>query len=276
MADRKRGAATTAEVVRSEWVTPGLLRLVLGGEELAGITAGEFTDGYVKLLFPRPGVTYPDPLDMGIVRRDLPREQWPVIRTYTIRRWIPELPELWLDFVVHGDIGVAAPWAASARPGDRISFAGPGGGYAPDPTADWHLLVGDESALPAIAASLAVLPADAVVKAFVEVSDAAEEQLVDLPVKAELRWFHRGDRPIGESLVTAVRELEFLPGRVHAFVHGEASFVRDLRRYLRGERELPADQLSISGYWRTGMNEDNWQSTKREWNQRIADEETGA
>ncbi len=169
-------------------------------------------------------------------------------RTYTVRAWDPVQRELTLDFVVHGDEGLAGPWALRAQPGDTVRFLGPGGAYAPDPAADWHLLVGDESALPAIARALETLPAGARTHAFVEVSGPEEEQKIDTEVRVV--WLHRGDRPVGEALLEAVRGLEFPEGRLHAFVHGEAGFVKELRRLLRVERQIPREDLSISGYWR--------------------------
>ncbi|MEV4641815.1 siderophore-interacting protein [Actinoplanes sp. NPDC049548] len=262
-------SARTGVVTRVEQLTPHMVRIVVGGDGLREVQAGEFTDHYVKVLFPQPGVTYPEPFDMGLIRETMPRASWPVVRTYTVRRWLPDVPELWLDFVVHSDEGVAGPWAASARPGDPVRFMGPGGGYAPDPAAEWHLLAGDESALPAIAAALERMPADARVHAFVEVADAAEEQKLD----GDVTWLHRGGRPVGEALVAAVRELEWPAGNVQAFVHGEATFVKELRRLLRVEKQIPMAQLSISGYWRRGLNEDGWQSTKREWNQQVEAEQ---
>ncbi|WP_371478816.1 siderophore-interacting protein [Kitasatospora sp. NBC_00315] len=263
----------TAEVVRTERLTPHMQRVVLGGEGLAAFTAGTSTDHYVKLLFPAEGVEYPEPFDLERIREEFPREQWPVTRTYTVRSWNPELRELALDFVIHGDEGLAGPWAARARPGDVVRFNGPGGGYAPDVEADWHLLAGDESALPAIAAALESLPADAVVRAFVEVAGPEEEQKFDSGV--EVVWLHRGERPVGGPLVDAVRGLAFPPGRVHAFVHGEAGFVKELRALLRVEREIPREDLSISGYWRLGHDEDGWQSSKREWNAEVEAEQEG-
>lgn len=89
-------------------------------------------------------------------------------------------------------------------------------------------------------------------------------------------WLHRRGAQVGEALVRAVRELEFPEGVVHAFVHGEANFVKELRRYLRVERGLPLEWLSISGYWRRGRDEDGWQSSKREWNRGIEEEESAA
>jgi NADPH-dependent ferric siderophore reductase len=276
MANRPVRPATGGVVTRVEQLTPHMVRVAVGGPGLAAVTAGEFTDHYVKLLFPPAGVTYPEPFDVATIRQTRPREEWPVVRTYTVRRWLPEVPEMWLDFVVHGDAGIAGPWAATAKPGDPVRFNGPGGGYAPDAGADWHLLAGDESALPAIAAALESMPEGARVEAFIEVSDAAEEQPLTTTANTRVTWLHRGGRPVGDALVCAVRGLAFPDGRVHAFVHGEATFVKALRGHLRLDRGLPISQLSISGYWRQGLNEDGWQSSKREWNQQVDREEEAA
>ena len=273
MANRPARAATEAVVTRVEQLTPHMVRVVLGGEGLGRIEAGSYTDHYVKVLFPKAGVAYPEPFDMGAVRESLPREDWPAVRTYTVRKWLPEIPEMWVDFVVHGDEGIAGPWAAAARPGDVIRFMGPGGGYAPSPDAGWHLIAGDESALPAVAAALEGMPVGAKVRAFIEIEGGDEEQKLECPGDAEITWLHRGGRPVGAALVEAVRGYEFPDGQVHAFVHGEATFVKDLRRYLKVERAIPMEQLSISGYWRNGMNEDGWQSSKRDWNQQVEQEQ---
>ncbi|GIF07581.1 siderophore-interacting protein [Actinoplanes siamensis] len=275
MANRPARPAHEGVVTRVEQLTPHMVRVVVGGEAIARIDAGRFTDHYIKVLFPQAGVTYPEPFDMGTIRETMPRETWPVVRTYTIRNWLPEIPEMWVDFVVHGDAGVAGPWAARAKPGDVFRFMGPGGGYSPSPETDWHLLAGDESALPAIGAALAGMPEGAPVRAFIEIESPDEEQKLGAPADAEIVWVHRAGRPVGSALVEAVRALEFPAGRVQAFVHGEAGFVRDLRGYLRLERGLSTDQLSISGYWRTGMNEDGWQSSKREWNAQVEREQAG-
>ncbi|MEU1042068.1 siderophore-interacting protein [Streptomyces sp. NPDC005907] len=264
----------SARVVRTERLTPHMQRVVLGGDGLADFTVGSCTDHYVKLLFGAEGVTYPEPFDVQRIREEFPRDQWPVTRTYTVRHWNAELRELTLDFVVHGDEGLAGPWALRARPGDVVRFLGPGGAYAPDASADWHLLAGDESALPAIAATLESLAAGVKARAFVEISGPEEEQKIDSDV--EVVWLHRGARPVGAALVEAVRALEFPEGRLHAFVHGEASFVKDLRRLLRVEHAIPREDLSVSGYWRLGHNEDGWQAAKREWNAQVEAEQEAA
>ncbi|MEU0281104.1 siderophore-interacting protein [Streptomyces sp. NPDC088551] len=265
--------AHEGQVVRTEWITPHMVRVVLGGEGLAAVECGEFSDHYVKVLFAPEGVSYPEPFDMERIRAEFPRDQWPANRTYTVRGWDPAARELAIDFVVHGDEGLAGPWAARARPGETVRFLGPGGLYVPDPAADWHLLVGDESALPAIAASLERMPAGALVHAFVEISGAEEEQKVTTPDGTGITWLHRGERPVGEALIAAVRGLDFPAGDVLAFVHGEAGFVKELRRHLRLERNVPRERLSISGYWRLGQTDEAWRAVKREWNERVEREQ---
>jgi NADPH-dependent ferric siderophore reductase len=175
--------------------------------------------------------------------------------------------------VYHGDEGLAGPWAARLRPGDPVRFVGPGGGYAPSPDADWHLMVGDESALPAIAAALERLPAGAPAKVFLEVDGPADELALHSRGAVELCWLHRGARRVGDALVAAVRDLDFPPGAVHAFVHGEATFVKELRRLLRIERGVPREMLSISGYWRLGMDDEGWRASKPEWKRQVEAEE---
>jgi NADPH-dependent ferric siderophore reductase len=266
---RKARKMSRAEVLRVQWLTPHLIRVVLGGEDLRGLDAGAFTDNYVKLLFPAPGVTYPEPFDIEAIRRDLPRDQWPRMRSYTVRSWDPHAAEMTIDFVYHGDQGLAGPWAAAAQPGDEVRFLGPGGAYTPSPEADWHLFAGDEAALPAIAASLETLPAGAQARVFVEIAGPEEEIALTTACDAKLVWLHRGESPAGDRLVDAVRELDFPSGTVHAFVHGEAGCVKQLRRHLRVERGIPLEQLSISGYWRQGVDDEGWRASKAEWNREV-------
>jgi NADPH-dependent ferric siderophore reductase len=252
-----------------------MIRVVFGGPGLHAFATSGYTDHYVKLLFPAPGVTYPEPFDLAAIHSQLPRDQWPRKRTYTVRAWDAASRELTIDFVHHGDEGLAGPWAANARPGDTLHFAGPGGGYAPDPAADWHLMAGDESALPAIAAALEALPHGAHAKVFIEIAGPEEEQKLDSPGTVDITWLdrHGPDARPGTALVPAITNATFPPGTPHAFIHGEAHFVRDLRRHLRHDRGLTRDQMSISGYWRHGTDEDGWQSSKAAWNSQIEREQ---
>ncbi|AJF64293.1 siderophore-interacting protein [Streptomyces vietnamensis] len=270
---RKAPKATEARVVHTERITPHMVRVVLGGPGLDGFAADTYTDHYVKLLFAPEGVAYPEPFDVERIRAEFPRDQWPTTRTYTVRAWDPVHRELTIDFVVHGDEGLAGPWAARAQAGETVRFLGPGGGYAPDPAADWHLLAGDESALPAIAVALEQLPEGAKAHAFIEIADTAEEQKLATATGIEVTWLHRGDRPVGEALVEAVTALDFPAGDVHAFVHGEAGFVKELRRHLRLDRGVARERLSISGYWRLGKSDEGWRAMKREWNDQVEREQ---
>ncbi|MDQ0797363.1 siderophore-interacting protein [Streptomyces sp. B1I3] len=273
---RRAPKAQGAQVLRTEQITPHMVRVVLGGDGLADFNLAGFTDHYIKLCFAPEGADYTHPFDMARIREEYPREQWPTTRTYTVRSWDPATRELAVDFVVHGDEGLAGPWATRARPGDQVTFLGPGGGYGPQASAGWHLLAGDESALPAIAAALERMPAGALVHAFVEVADATEEQKIVTPDGVAVTWLHRGDRPVGEAVVAAVTELDFPEGEVQAFVHGEAGFVKEIRRHLRLERGIPLSQLSISGYWRLGQSDDAWRAVKREWNEQVEREQENA
>ena len=268
---KARGARPhfTTTVVRTQQLSPTMVRVVLGGAGLAGFSANEYSDAYVKLVFLRPGVDYPSPLDLGAVRAQLPASEWPQQRTYTVRSWDPAALELTIDFVVHGDEGLAGPWARGAQPGDEMIILGPGGGYAPDPQAGWYLFIGDESALPAIAAGLDRLPADAVGHVLLEVDGPDQEQPLTAPAGIEIRWLHHGPRPLGEALLEAATALTFPAGRVHAFVHGEAGVIKELRRLLKLERGIPMADLSISGYWRLGADDEAWRAVKADWNRQI-------
>jgi NADPH-dependent ferric siderophore reductase len=250
---------TTLEVQRTHRLTPHMIRVVFDGAGVAGFPDTPFTDRYVKLQFPRPGVRYPEPFDLEAIRAELPRDQWPMTRTYTVRGLDHAAGQLTIDFVHHGDEGIAGPWAAAARPGDLMRLTGPGGAYAPDPDADWHLMIGDESALPAIGAACERVRPGVRVLALLEVGDAADQQ--PLAGDVDVRWLHR-DPSVPDQLVDAVRAAAFPAGRVHAFVHGEAGFVRDVRRHLLDDRGILREALSVSGYWRRGRDEDGWQADK--------------
>jgi NADPH-dependent ferric siderophore reductase len=239
-----------ARVLEKRTLTPQMIRVVLGGEELAGFGAGEFTDHYVKLKIAPLG------------------ESEPRTRTYTVRDWDGD--RLTIDFVVHGHEGVAGPWAAAAQPGDELLLLGPGGAYTPDPEADWHLMVGDSSVIPAVAASLRRIPAGVPVHVLLEVDGPEEEQPLTTAGDLQLTWLH------GDSVADAVAALEFPPGRVHAFVHGEASSVRAIRRHLLVDRGLPREALSISGYWKRTRDEEGWRADKAEWNRLVDQDAAGA
>jgi NADPH-dependent ferric siderophore reductase len=250
-----------AEVVETARLSPSLVRIIFGGAGLAGFTAGPYTDHYVKLMF--PGGDYAVPFDPAAIRAQRPKAEWPTVRTYTVRHWDPIRSELTIDFVVHGDEGVAGPWARGAAPGDRLQLMGPGGAYTPSPVADWHLFVGDASVLPAIGASLARIGGGVPAKVFVELDNLADAQDFATGAELDVNWVRAG------GLVDALTDAEWPEGELHAFVHGEATSVREVRRFLVVERGVPTDALSVSGYWKRRRTEDGWRDEKAEWNRLV-------
>jgi NADPH-dependent ferric siderophore reductase len=275
----------TFEVVRTEQLTPHLIRVVLGGQGFDTFVPNDFTDSYVKVVFVNDGIdvsALPQPLTMDSFN-ELPAEHRPAVRTYTVRRVDPERREVSIDFVVHGEHGVAGPWAASATPGQPAYVTSANGAYSPDPAADWHLFAGDEAAVPAIAAALEALPDNAIGQVFIEVAGPEDEVALKAPAGVEVRWIYRGGRAdlvledvAGDNapLIAAVKEAAWLPGQVQVFIHGEAQAVmHNLRPYIRNERGIDAKwAASISGYWRRGRTEE----TFRQWKRELAQAEASA
>jgi NADPH-dependent ferric siderophore reductase len=249
------------EVVRTEHLARDLVRVVLHADELAEFPDTDVTDRYVKLIFPTPQ-TPPGP---DVDHYALPPEQRPTFRTYTVRAFDPVQLELTIDFVTHGAAGVAGPWAAAAEPGDQLLISGPGGAYRPRPDVDLHLLVGDESALPAIASAVEALPDGARAVVVAEVEDADHRLAFTVPAGTivDVRWIHRADGAGPEALLEAVRALEWPDGTVQPFVHGELLVVRALKRHLLDERGIDPDLCSASGYWRRGKDEEGFRAEKR-------------
>jgi NADPH-dependent ferric siderophore reductase len=274
----------TFEVVRREKLTSHMVRVVLGGNGFDTFTPSKFTDSYVKLVFVADEVDMaglPRPLTLDSFA-DLPAASQPVIRTLTVRRADEAAREIAIDVVVHGEHGAAGLWAGTAEPGQPVYLMGPSGAYAPDPAADWHLLAGDETALPAISVALEALPANAIGQTFIEIAGPADEIPLTAPEGVEINWIYRGGRAdlISENragdhapLIGAVKSAPWLPGQVHAFVHGEAQAVmHNIRAYIRKDREVDAKWASISGYWRRGRTEE----TFRQWKKELAAAEAAA
>ncbi len=244
---------------RLEKIAPRMTRVVAGGPPVARLDPGPFTDTYVRIVFPRPGVSYPDDLDMRRIRAELPRAAWPRTRTYTVRSLDPVAGELAIDIFDHGRPGLTPSWLAALRRGDTVLLHDLRGRYRPGPGAAWHLLAGDAVALPAIAVTLEAMVPGTRVKVVLEVDEPADEQPLPTAADAEIRWVHRAR---GERLTEAVRSLPFEPGVVQAFVHGEGGAMQELRRFLLRDRGLDKDLLSISGYWRRGLDDEQWRQLK--------------
>ena len=264
---------TQLTVSRTESITPTLRRVWFRSDDLSAFAGSVHTDRYVKLVFPEAGGQVPGAAQRTGAPRRPASGGHAGVRTYTAL--FPDVARgtVAIDFVVHGDEGVAGPWAAAAVPGDRLLANGPGGGYAPDPAADWHLLAGDESALPAITAALAALPEDAVVRVVAEVESAGYELQAAAAagragdVRAPRDGVGRrgaGDRGPGAGVVAGAgaRLCPRGGGRRDA----RAAAVPAARARALG------DQVSISGYWRRGRSEEGF----RQWKSELAQAEGGA
>ncbi|WP_105565103.1 siderophore-interacting protein [Microbacterium halophytorum] len=267
-AGRKPRPTHVFEVDRTERVSPHMVRVRFRGEGVErfidAIPAERIgiTDLYVKLLFARPELGLALPYDMEALREELAPHDMPSRRTYTIRE-IDRLEQaVAIDFVVHGDEGIAGPWAAAAGPGDRVCLMGPGGNYAPSPDVDEHLFFGDDSALPAIAASIEAADPDARGLAVIEVGSAADEIVIDAPLGIEVRWVHRDGSAHGDALVAAVEALDAPANAVDVFAHGEREAMKRLRPLIHKEWGIERSRLSLSGYWAYGRAEDTFQAEK--------------
>ncbi|MFI0464035.1 siderophore-interacting protein [Saccharopolyspora sp. 5N102] len=255
---RKRPPARDLQVLRTAELSPSMRRITLGGAELSGFL-DEHTGPNIKVFVPQQGQQSPV---LPVIDEDTGRYRWPeqherpTMRTYTVRRYDEASGELDVDFVLHGEHGVASNWARRARPGDRIGVMGPGGKTCRP--ADWYLLAGDETALPAISAIVENLPPTARGQVFVEVGDSADQQHVETPLDMRWTWLPREGAVAGRSrrLIDAVQELE-MPSDVDvsAWVAGESGIVRGIRQHLRADRGMDAHSVLAIGYWKYGMAE---------------------
>lgn len=266
------------EVISVEQVAPRMKRIRFGGDGLADFVSTGDTDEYVNAQFLPPDSPLVVPFDLDAARSDDDPAQRPKGRRYTIRNVEPERGEIVIDFVVHGDVGYAGSWARQARPGDRLQMLGPSGGYRPDPDAAWYLMIGDESALPAIARSLEHTRAGVPALAVVIVDDERGEVPLHSPGDLRVVWVHRmreadDSGSSADRLVEVLTDVEWPDGDPDVFVHGEAAEVRAVRHHVVADRGVERDGASISPYWRRGLDDEAWREVKRQF---IADMEADA
>ncbi|WP_280701609.1 siderophore-interacting protein [Kitasatospora sp. GP82] len=266
-----------AHVVRTLRLGPSMVRVTFGGEQLKDF-AGGGRDQSFSLFLPHPGQSAPVlPTEAGEgwfhEWRALPPEVRAVMRSYTVRAQDRERAEVDVDFALHGTqapaasaaAGPAARWAAAAGPGDRVVLLGPAVegnrsvGFRPPPDADWLLIAGDETALPAIGGIMDWLPAGVRARVWIEVPHA--EDIQDLPsaAEAEITWLVRDSarRPVSGPLLEAVRAAELPGGTPYAWIAGESGAVKALRRHLVRERGFDRKSVEFSGYWRLGASEED-------------------
>jgi NADPH-dependent ferric siderophore reductase len=236
------------QVRRVEQLTPNMVRVVLAGEDLQGFTSLGFDD-HVKVMLPGPDGDLPQPRpDAGS------EEAKPLMRDYTPRRYDAAKGELCIDFVIH-DAGPATSWAAAARPGQTLGVGGPRGSFVIPADLDCHLLVGDETALPAIGRRLEELPAGTRAIVVAEIDNEAERQQLETAAKLEVVWVDRRGAPAGDAdhLLKALREIALPSSGCYAWIAAESLVARAVRKYLLEERGMDKHWIKAAGYWRRGV-----------------------
>jgi NADPH-dependent ferric siderophore reductase len=229
------------EVLRVVDITPRMRRITLGGPELAGfISLG--SDDHIKLLFPQNAAEQAalDSPDFNL-RGDGPQ---PAMRDYTPRRYDLDIGELDIDFVLHGD-GPASTWAEQAKVGQHLHIGGPRGSMIVPDIFDSYLLIGDETAIPAIARRLDELPAGRKVLAVIEIANAAEQQPLHSAAEVEVIWVVRGQ----DDLLETVQNLTLPGGSLYSFVATESKLSRQVRRVLLDTHNVNEAFLKAVGYW---------------------------
>ena len=245
--------------VNARNISPHMRRVTLQGERLARFARGGL---HVHLLFPPKGVDRPQ----WPVTGEDGRPVWPegehklVSRIYTIRNIDADAGKVEIDIVIHeGDATPGSDWGLNAREGDLVGMTGPGGGDVTE--ADWYLLAGDETALPAIGRILARLPSLATAVVRIEVDNPLEEQLLPSVANVDLVWLHRSGRKAGTTtlLQDAVKAVPFpIAGkRVFAWAGCEFAAFKAIRSHLRNERKLERERHLVVAYWRRGFDGDN-------------------
>lgn len=236
------------EVLRVVDLTPRMRRITLGGPELAGfISLG--SDDHIKLLFAQNAAEQAALESPTFsIKGDGPQ---PAMRDYTPRRFDLALGELDIDFVLHGD-GPASTWAEQAQVGQHLYIGGPRGSMIVPDIFDSYLLIGDETALPAIARRLEELPAGRKVLAVIEIADAAEQQALQSAAELEVIWVLRGQ----VDLLDTVRTLTLPSGALYTFVAMETKLSRQVRRVLLDTHKVDEAFLKAVGYWRAEGSEE--------------------
>ena len=228
------------QVLRVTELTPRMRRITLGGPELAGFTSLG-SDDHIKLLF---GCTPEE--QQAIEQRSMGREGGvrPTMREYTPRRIDLNAGELDIDFVLHGD-GPASTWAAQAAPGQVLDIAGPRASLIVPDIFDSYLLIGDETALPAIARRLEELPPGRTVLAVIEIEDEQERQPFTSLATVEVIWVARHR----QALLAALADLALPAGKLYSWIALEKSLTRQAKALLvsKGANE---DALKAAAYWR--------------------------
>jgi NADPH-dependent ferric siderophore reductase len=239
------------EVLRVVDLTPRMRRITLGGPQLAGfVSLG--TDDHVKLLFPQ-NAEQAAALETLVLGAGKDNGPLPEMRDYTPRRYDLDSLELDIDFVLHGD-GPASTWAAQAQPGQFLHIGGPRGSMIVPDIFDSYLLIGDETALPAIARRLEGLAANRRALVIVEVENGKEQQVLHSPAEVNVIWVLREGGK--DHLLNTVRQIQVPAGSLYAWVATESKVSRQIRRVLLDDHGLDEQFVKAVGYWKLGNSDE--------------------
>lgn len=259
---RRRGPYRLT-VADSRPVTPSMRRISLTGEALADFPADR-PGAHLKLFLPRPGQSepvLPQLRENGPVWP--PAHERPITRTYSVRRFDARRRRLDIDFVLHGDAGPASAWARRAAVGDVVGIAGPGGPHPMLAPADWMLLAGDITALPAIAALLESLPATVRGHAFVQLPARADIPWLDYAADIDIDWLIAPHAATADTpLVAAVRGYTPPAGTGSAWVAAENASVLALRAHLRRDLGIDKRRLYAVPYWKATLAEEAYHAER--------------
>lgn len=243
--------ARMLQVRRVTQLTPAMLRITLAGDDLQGFISASFDD-HVKVFVPSATGEMPVLPTIGpkgpVFADDVPR---PVARDYTPRRYDPVAQELDIDFVLHHQ-GPATDWATQARAGDYLGIAGPRGSFVIPREFEWHLLLGDETAIPAIGRRLEELPAGTQAIVLIKVRSADAKVEFDTACTLTISWViddaHSGTDTNAFEL--AVRGLTLPAGEGYVWAAGEYTDIKQIRQYLVDERGVDKTRVRAASYWR--------------------------
>ncbi|WP_066270527.1 siderophore-interacting protein [Hydrogenophaga palleronii] len=231
-----------------ERVGANFLRIRFAGDSLHDFVSASFDD-HAKLMLPaQPGqpLVLPQPGPDGLALP--PGAEKPAMRDYTPRQYDNAARVLDIEFMLHGD-GAASRWAESAQVGDEVGLGGPRGSFVVPTAFDWHLLVGDETAIPAIARRLEELPETAQALVVIETADAGDRRAFDSRASVQLHWVETGAT---DALARAVAALTLPAGEGFAWAGGEAASIAAVRQVLVGQHGLDKSRVRASAYWKRG------------------------
>jgi len=246
------------QLVDKKYISENLLRITLTGEALKGFPTNK-NGAHIKLFIPHKGQSKPELPTLSATGIVWPKNR-PITRAYSVRQYRADVNELDVDFVAHGKSSPASGWAINAKKGDCIGVAGPGG---PDPllaTADWHILAGDLTAVPAISAILEELPQDAKGHVFIELDDLIDQHIITHPVGISIHWILRTPTTKTSALIKAIGEVapDSTVVSISGFVAGENAAVILCRDKLRADYQLTKKNLYAVPYWRRGQDEETY------------------